>query len=122
MKVIREISGNTVPIYAWQSGSISGIIFLFGPEYLGGNGDLAKKLELINAVDENERYEEGQKVMLILSVHHAPAHVKYMQIYRRISGDLLSIPSLPPMYDYEFSPQAVSCNQIHFVFAYSLLF
>ena len=32
-------------VYTWQSGSISGIIRLSGPEHLGGLGDLSKKAE-----------------------------------------------------------------------------
>lgn len=64
MKPIKEISGNTTPIYAWQSCSTAATIFLSGPEYLGGNGDLAKKLEAITAVDEQERFDEAQKVTM----------------------------------------------------------
>lgn len=84
MNPIREISGNKVPIYTWQSGSTSGVTFLFGPEHLGGNGDLAKKIEKITTVDENERYEEGQKVIAILSVQYAQARM--LNICRYITG------------------------------------
>ena len=56
MEVIRSISPKC-PIYAWQSGSTSAILFLFGPEYLGGTGDLAAKIAAIETDDEKERYE-----------------------------------------------------------------
>lgn len=65
MEVIRSISGPNCPIYTWQSGSTTAIIYLFGPEHLGGTGDLAAKIQAIETDDENERYEKAQAVSSI---------------------------------------------------------
>lgn len=73
MKFIREISGNAVPIYAWLSFSTSAALFLFGPEHIGGNGDMAKKLETITAVNEKERFEENQKVLVVFLMQCIPS-------------------------------------------------
>lgn len=62
MKPIRSITGPSVPIYAWQSASVSGCICLFGPEKLDGLGDLAKTLETITEADEKARFDEAQRV------------------------------------------------------------
>ena len=62
MKPIRSITGPSVPVFAWQSASVSGCICMFGPEDLGGLGDLAKKLEMIKETDEKARFDEAQKV------------------------------------------------------------
>lgn len=62
MRGIRDISGRTVPIYILQSGSAPGTLFLFGPEEFGGNGDLEEKLKAVMDLDEDKKYEEGEKV------------------------------------------------------------
>ena len=62
MKGIRGISGRNVPIYSWQSGAASAVMYLFGPEQFGGNGDLVKKLENIKAENEEERAKEMKQV------------------------------------------------------------
>lgn len=67
MKPIRSITGPNVPIYAWQSASTSACLCLFGPEYLGGHGDLAKKLEAITGTEEKTRYDEAQKVLALIA-------------------------------------------------------
>ncbi|KAI5117423.1 hypothetical protein M0805_004054 [Coniferiporia weirii] len=91
---IRSVSGTSVPIYAWQSGGVGGGLFLFGPERYGGNGDMAVKIAAITAEDEEIRKTEKEK------------------IYRRIRDELVELPGIPPMYDYEFSPQIVSASSI----------
>ena len=70
LKGIRSISGNNVPIYAWQTGAAAAVIYMFGPEHLGGHGDLVEKLEKIEAEDEETRDKEIVKVgvPLILTV------------------------------------------------------
>ena len=62
MKPIRSIAGSGVPVYAWQSSSVSGCIYMFGPEDLGGLGDFAKKLEMIKETDEKVYFEKALKV------------------------------------------------------------
>ncbi|EJD00701.1 UDP-Glycosyltransferase/glycogen phosphorylase [Fomitiporia mediterranea MF3/22] len=84
---IRSISGPKVPIFAWQVGAVSALLFMFGPEEMGGNGDLAKKFSKIRADDQESREKE------------------IMAIYRRLKDQLIELPGIPPMYDYEFVPQ-----------------
>lgn len=62
MLFIRSTSGPKIPIYTWQSGSTSIILYHFGPEHLSGNGDLAQKIEAIEASDEQERFDKAQNV------------------------------------------------------------
>lgn len=59
---VRKLTGRTVPIYILQSGSGAGTLFLFGPEYLGGNGDLEKKLKPTLALEGEKRDEEAERV------------------------------------------------------------
>ena len=66
LKGIRSISGNNVPIYAWQTGAAAAVIYMFGPEHLGGHGDLVEKLEKVKAEDEETRDKEILKVSLFL--------------------------------------------------------
>lgn len=55
MKGVRSISGQNVPIYAWQSGAAIAVLYLFAPESIGGNGDLAAKFAAITDEDPEER-------------------------------------------------------------------
>ena len=70
LKGIRSISGGNVPIYAWQTAAAVAVLYMFGPEHLGGNGDLVEKLEKIEAEDEETRDKEIVKVgvSLILTI------------------------------------------------------
>ena len=65
MRGMRAISAKTVPIYAWLSGGVSSIMRAYGPEELGGNGDLAEKIRRINADSEEGRAEEMRKVSVL---------------------------------------------------------
>ena len=49
-------------MYAFQSGAATAILFMFGPEHLGGNGDLMKKLEAVSHLPEEEKKKEAEKV------------------------------------------------------------
>ncbi|OCB90742.1 UDP-Glycosyltransferase/glycogen phosphorylase [Sanghuangporus baumii] len=89
LKGIRSISGIEVPVYAWQSGAATAVLYLFGPENLGGNGDLAEKINKIAAESPDIQEKEIEK------------------IYRSINQKLVELPGLPPMYDYEHIPQTL---------------
>ncbi|KAL5488485.1 hypothetical protein ACEPAI_6603 [Sanghuangporus weigelae] len=95
LKGIRSVSGTRVPVYAWQSGAATAVLHLFGPENLGGRGDLAEKISQITAEDSETRDKEIEMA------------------YRRFDGKLIELPGLPPMYDYEHAPQiaAIPINQ-----------
>lgn len=71
MEVIRSVSGPEIPIYAWQSGSTCSVIYRYGPEYLGGLGDFAKKIEELGISDEKERKEKAEEVIISCFLHQA---------------------------------------------------
>ena len=68
MKGFRSISGKNVPIYAWQTAAAASILYTFGPERLGGLGDLVEKLEKIEAEDEEARDKEILRVSFFLKM------------------------------------------------------
>ncbi|KAF8908227.1 hypothetical protein CPB84DRAFT_213525 [Gymnopilus junonius] len=86
-RATREITGNSVPVMAWITGHASSIIRLFGPESLGGLGDLGAKIDAEAARLRVTPEEIGDK------------------IFTRTDGKVVKIRGLPPMYDYEFFPQ-----------------
>ena len=63
MKGIRSISGSSVPVYALQTGSAAYLIFRYGPESSGGNGDMAEKISTIRERNTNISEEEWEKQM-----------------------------------------------------------
>ncbi|KAI0664707.1 UDP-Glycosyltransferase/glycogen phosphorylase [Cubamyces menziesii] len=84
---VRELSAHTVKIYSWHPGSTFATFYLFGPEKFGGKGDVATKAE-IEAKRSGRPYEEVVKEMLFTP-----------------KGQIVKVPGLPPMYDYEYYPQ-----------------
>lgn len=42
---VRTISGRSVKVFVWSPGMVAATIYLFGPEHLGGLGDIRKKIE-----------------------------------------------------------------------------
>lgn len=108
MKSIRELPElKQVPIFAWQPVSAAGAIVRFGPEEYGGNGDLSMKVHSIKAQDEKERNKEAEKVSTLFSSSTCEQSSNEEKIYNRINKDVIAIPGLPEMYDYEYSPQQV---------------
>lgn len=59
---LRKLTSGSIPLYVFQSGAVSAIIFLFGPESLGGNGDLMEKMKPIMDLPEKEKHIEAEKV------------------------------------------------------------
>ncbi|KAF8223911.1 UDP-Glycosyltransferase/glycogen phosphorylase [Tricholoma matsutake] len=87
MTGIRNISGTSVPIYAWQSSTATAVMRTSGPERFGGTGDLLKKTEKIKADTDKEWVKEMNR------------------LWERVNGDIVQVPGLPKMYDHEFFPQ-----------------
>ncbi|KAJ8469425.1 hypothetical protein ONZ51_g8997 [Trametes cubensis] len=85
---IRRVAPD-VKIYTWFSGSAYNLMYLFGPENLGGLGNLLPKIE--------EDVAKTGKPFDIVSVEH----------FWRSEGNVIRVPGLPPMYDYEYQPQVV---------------
>ncbi|KAJ7323852.1 hypothetical protein DFH08DRAFT_346130 [Mycena albidolilacea] len=83
----RAVSGNTVPIFMFIAGNAGALIRMFGPESMGGQGDLWPK---INA----EALRLGKTADEIGD-----------QIFMHTDGTVLQIPGMPAMYDYETIPQ-----------------
>ena len=42
---VKGLSGDAVKMYSWWSGMTSGILYLFGPESVGGKGNIHRKAE-----------------------------------------------------------------------------
>lgn len=47
LRTIRKVSGNTVPVLAWNSAALNFILRLCGPVSLGGLGDVLAKAEAL---------------------------------------------------------------------------
>ncbi|KIJ46268.1 glycosyltransferase family 1 protein, partial [Sphaerobolus stellatus SS14] len=86
VKSIQAIDPAVINL-AWTSMSNSASIRVFGPEELGGQGDICTKARI-----ESENTGKSAKEI--------EARLCYPE-----EGKLLQIPGLPPMYDYEFYPQ-----------------
>lgn len=59
---VREFTGHSIPVYTLQSGAIAPMIYLFGPEELGGNGDLLEKFKPLMHLDEETKNKEATRV------------------------------------------------------------
>ncbi|EJD00704.1 uncharacterized protein FOMMEDRAFT_157801 [Fomitiporia mediterranea MF3/22] len=62
---VHAISGSSVPVYAWQTGAVAALVYLFGPESMGGNGDIAEKISKITGIDtetQNKEIEEASSL------------------------------------------------------------
>ncbi|KAF8528441.1 hypothetical protein BU17DRAFT_80798 [Hysterangium stoloniferum] len=94
-QVIRDISGNDVSILAWNTANASFCLRTLGPEKLGGYGDVAKQAS-------EEAAATGRPVLEIEQEFFSPS-----------KGEVISIPGLPPMFDYEFAHKTASKDQFH---------
>lgn len=76
MTGIRNISGTSVPIYAWQSSTATAVMRTSGPERFGGTGDLLKKTEKIKADTDKEWVKEMNRVefMILLIIPRVLIH------------------------------------------------
>ncbi|KAF9554030.1 UDP-Glycosyltransferase/glycogen phosphorylase [Agrocybe pediades] len=87
---MKGISGDKIPIFNFITGHAASNIRMFGPEVLGGSGNLSAKMEAMS-----ER----------LGI---PIEAPGEKLYRATlgtSGTIVKLPGVPEMYDYEFYPQ-----------------
>lgn len=63
MQGVRQTSGRSVPIYALQSVSAAALLFLWGPEEIGGGGDLLEKLGSLKDTGDEETNKNADKVI-----------------------------------------------------------
>ncbi|KAI0644664.1 UDP-Glycosyltransferase/glycogen phosphorylase [Trametes meyenii] len=87
IRAVRRFSAPSVKVYAWMGGSTYGIFYLFGPENMGGRGNLHVKAE-----------QEAQKT-------GRPYDDIVWELASTPKGEVVQIPAFPPMYDYEYYPQ-----------------
>ncbi|KAF9557508.1 UDP-Glycosyltransferase/glycogen phosphorylase [Agrocybe pediades] len=92
MKLTRSISGDKTPIFGWLTGKAASLIRLFGPESLGGFGDLGARVEA-----------EATRLGV------TPAEIGD-KLYQETTGKVIRLPGVPEMYDYEFFPQELPFN------------
>ncbi|KAI0745368.1 UDP-Glycosyltransferase/glycogen phosphorylase [Earliella scabrosa] len=84
---VKSISGDSVKVYNWVPGSTYALFHLFGPEHLGGKGNIRIKAEE-KALATGRPYNEVA-----------------LEMASGTTGTVVQVPGLPPMYDYEYYPQ-----------------
>ncbi|KAF8583171.1 glycosyltransferase family 1 protein [Ramaria rubella] len=87
LQAIRVKAGKRIPIYAWLCGQAGAAIRALGPEKIGGFGNV------------------GQKARAQAEATGRPFEVIIEELYRPSAGELITVPGLPTMYDYEWFPQ-----------------
>ncbi|KAI0644654.1 UDP-Glycosyltransferase/glycogen phosphorylase [Trametes meyenii] len=87
IRAVKRLNEGSVRVFAWMPGSTYNIFYLFGPEKLGGRGAIRIKVEQ-EAERTGRPFEE-----VVWEVAYTP------------KGEVVQIPALPPMYDYEHFPQ-----------------
>ncbi|KAF8583172.1 glycosyltransferase family 1 protein [Ramaria rubella] len=87
LQAFRAQTGKRIPIFGWQTTCCSVILRIMGPEKFGGMGNIA-------SIARKQAEATGGQYEAILE-----------ELYRPATGNLITVPGLPPMYDYEWSPQ-----------------
>jgi hypothetical protein len=85
---VKAAAGD-VPLVHWMPCPISASLHMFGPEAMGGHGDLDAK---IIAAAEAQGKPEAEVADAL---------------YDRKEGAIIETPGVPALYDYEFNPQEV---------------
>ncbi|PPQ96596.1 hypothetical protein CVT26_010751, partial [Gymnopilus dilepis] len=93
LQATRAITGQSVPIFAWMTGHASSILRLYGPEEIGGIGNLGARIDAEAARTGVAPEEIGDK------------------IFKHTDGTVCNIPGLPAMYDWEWFPQKACLPQ-----------
>ncbi|KAI0775764.1 UDP-Glycosyltransferase/glycogen phosphorylase [Trametes elegans] len=78
-----------VKIFTWYPSAAYSGFYLFGPESLGGRGNLLLKAD-----------EDAAKT-------GKPFDVAAAEVFSKIEDKVVRVPGLPPMYDYEYYPQVM---------------
>lgn len=85
--IVKAAAG--CPVFAWMPSPMAACLYLFGPESLGGYGDLAAKIAVV---------AKKQNIPKTEAAHH---------VYLREQGAVIRVAGTPDMYDYEYHPQVV---------------
>ncbi|TBU37221.1 UDP-Glycosyltransferase/glycogen phosphorylase [Dichomitus squalens] len=84
---IKALSRDTVKVFSWHPGLTYSLFYLFGPENLGGRGN-------VRPIVEEEARRTGRSFKEVgLEVAFKP------------TGRVVRIPGMVPMYDHEYFPQ-----------------
>ncbi|KAG6915692.1 hypothetical protein DXG01_010420 [Tephrocybe rancida] len=87
LKATRALTGDSVPIISWVTGGSPTLLRCWGPESMGGFGDLS-------AIIQAEVERTGRPLFEVGN-----------EVYKPTGGAVVRIPGVPAMYDYEFRPQ-----------------
>ena len=81
---------------------------IFGPEEIGGIGDAASKARAL-AENTGGDIDELIEEVTIVAVNYTRIilNIIFFQLSNPMSGALVHVPGLPPMYEYEWHPQLV---------------
>ena len=96
-----------MPIISFITGGAGAIIRLFGPEHMGGIGDIGAKIDAETARTGLSDEKIGSEVHIFISRLQMDQLILYSKIYNHTEGKLVQVPGLPAMHDYEFFPQTV---------------
>ncbi|KAF8519861.1 hypothetical protein JB92DRAFT_2897379 [Gautieria morchelliformis] len=84
---IRSVTGRNIPVYAWVASYPAPMLRIFGPEELGGFGDVPTKAR-------TQAEATGRQLEDVMG-----------ELYNPSSGSLVNVPGWPLVYDYEFVSQ-----------------
>ncbi|KAJ7161847.1 UDP-Glycosyltransferase/glycogen phosphorylase [Mycena crocata] len=87
LRATRSISGTSVPIFMFIAGSPASLLRVFGPESMGGLGDVWKNLDAEALRTGRTSIDLGEEII------------------KHTEGKVFKVPGMPPMYDYEAYPQ-----------------
>ncbi|KAF5368679.1 hypothetical protein D9757_010227 [Collybiopsis confluens] len=96
---IRSIAGSACPVFSWMTAPAGSALRLCGPEEYGGGGDMSIKIE-------QEVARTGRNATEL-------ARELFDQL---ITGQVIEVPGVPPMYDYEWHPQEIESEWDHVLF------
>jgi hypothetical protein len=85
----KAAAGEACPVIAWLPSPMSANLLLFGPESLGGHGDIDQKLADAAQV-------QGKTIPEVAD-----------SVFKRTAGVIVKAPGAPDMYEEEYSPQEV---------------
>ncbi|OCH85806.1 UDP-Glycosyltransferase/glycogen phosphorylase [Obba rivulosa] len=88
-KSVRTIGHAQVNVFAWFSGAASSLFHLWGPKNKGGPGDIRSQVE-------EEVRLTGKSFADVAD-----------EFITRVSGSVVRVPGLPPMYDHEYRAQGM---------------
>lgn len=114
MEAARKISKKPVKIHAWMSAQASFTIPFYAPKHWGGRGDRRPKIAEEVARSGRPLAEVAHEVRCysLFCIQEVTEWLTISQILVTPTGSVYEAPGLPPMYDYEYKPQAVCLSNV----------